>query len=119
MSFLRVLFLGLLALILLVLALANRQMVTLRLLPETFADYVGIGGLSMPLFAVIFLAIGLGLLVGFCWEWLREHKHRAQAAQERAERERLERKLAKAGPAAEDDEVLALVEQRPVTPARA
>ncbi|UWQ20874.1 LapA family protein [Jannaschia sp. W003] len=112
MSFLRVLFLGLLAFVLLVLALANRQVVSLRLLPETFGDYVGLGALSLPLFAVIFLSIGIGLLIGFTWEWLREHKHRAEASRQRAERERLERRLEKARGGSEEDEVLALVETR-------
>ena len=111
MTFLRILFLGALAFVLLVLALANRGMVTLRLLPETLAGYVGSGSVTLPLFVVIFAAIAVGLLVGFVWEWLREHKHRALAARERAERERLEQRLAKAGPAAEDDEVLALADR--------
>jgi uncharacterized integral membrane protein len=113
MTFLRLLFLGLLAFVLLVLAMANRIPVPLRLLPEDLSDFIGIRtDVTLPLFLVIFLAIGLGLLVGFVWEWLREHKHRAEARSQRAEKERLERELAKsrrtAGP---DDEVLALLNE--------
>ena len=117
MAVLRVLLLGLLAFALLVLALANREAVTLRLLPETLADYLGVGGsLTLPLFLVMFLAIAIGLLVGYVLEWLREHKHRAAAARERARRERLEQELAKSRPTDEGDDVLALVE-RPRTAA--
>lgn len=110
MTFLRYLFLGLLAFVLLVLALANRDPVTLRLLPEAFGSYVGTGTVTIPLFVVIFLAIALGLLIGFVWEWLREHKHRAEARRQRAEKERLERRLAKTRAPSEEDEVLALIE---------
>lgn len=128
MSFVRMILLGLLGLALLFLALANLQSVDVGLLPgplASLADYV-FGGADaarapgdrpysidgVPLFLVILVSAALGMAIGFTWEWLREHKHRAQAARERAERERLERKLQKAGPAAEDDEVLAIVERR-------
>jgi uncharacterized integral membrane protein len=110
MSFLRYIFLGALGLILLVLALANRQMVTLSLLPDTFADFMGTGAIEMPLFAVIFLAIGLGLLVGFVWEWLREYKHRAEASRQRAAKEKLEKQLTRASGGTEEDEVLAILD---------
>ncbi|MEM7643498.1 MAG: LapA family protein [Pseudomonadota bacterium] len=113
MSFLRIVFLGLLALVLLILALANRASVTLRLLPEELGSYLGLRfDVTLPLFLVIFLAIGVGLLIGFCWEWLREHKHRAEASRQRAQKERLEKELAKTkGVVPEQDEVLALLDE--------
>jgi uncharacterized integral membrane protein len=113
MTFLRYLFLGLLALILLVLALANRAPVTLRIVPDDMMALFGGTGMAatMPLFVVIFLAIALGLLIGFTWEWLREHKHRAEARHQRAERERLEKQLARSRTPSEQDDVLALVER--------
>ncbi|MGB3553449.1 MAG: LapA family protein [Jannaschia sp.] len=111
MTFLRYLFLGLLAIVLMVLALANRTPVTLRLLPEELGAAIGLGGgTALPLFVVIFAAIALGLLIGFVWEWLREHKHRADARQQRAEKERLEKELARTRARSEQDEVLALLE---------
>lgn len=111
MSFLRYLFLGVLALILLVLALANRMPVTLRVMPEDIGAYLGLtAGFTAPLFVVIFLAMAVGLLIGFVWEWLREHKHRVQARHERHEKERLERELSRTRPRTEKDEVLALVD---------
>ena len=113
MSILRVLFLGLLAFVLLILALANRDAVTLRLIPEGLSEYLGFGlAVTLPLFVVVFLAIGLGLTIGYVLEWLREHRHRRAAARERAERERLERELAKAERRGDaGDDVLALVER--------
>ncbi|UWQ17628.1 LapA family protein [Jannaschia sp. M317] len=111
MSFIRYLFLGLLAFVLIVLALANRSVVTLRLLPEDLGLSLGYGqGVTLPLFVVIFLAIALGLLIGFVWEWLREHKHRAEARTQRAQKERLEKELAKQQAVSEPDEVLALLD---------
>jgi len=113
MSVIRYVFLGLLGLILVTLMLANRQMVSLKLVP----DELGVapvmeGGISMPLFLVIFLAIALGLLIGFTWEWMREHKHRAEARSQRSQRERLEKELAKTqARSAPEDDVLALVER--------
>ncbi|MEM8824879.1 MAG: LapA family protein [Pseudomonadota bacterium] len=113
MSFLRIVFLGLLAFVLLVVALANRAPVTLRLLPEELATYLGLRfDVTLPLFLVIFLAIGVGLMIGFIWEWLREHRHRAEAQSQRAQKERLEKELAKTkGTVSEQDEVLALLEE--------
>ena len=112
MSFIRILFLGLLALCLVVLALANRASVTLRLIPEDLANMVGMNmSVTLPLFIVIFIAMAVGLLVGFVWEWLREHKHRAEARSERAEKERLEKELAKTRKSSDRDEVLALLER--------
>ena len=112
MTFLRYILLGLLAFVLLVLALANRQIVTLRLVPEGLAGYVGFGtGPSLPMFVVILLSVAVGLLIGFTWEWIREHKHRAEARADRAQKERLQKELAKTrARASEEDEVLALLE---------
>lgn len=111
MSFVRYLFLGALALCLVVLALANRSLVTLRLLPEDMAGMFGLDlSLTLPLFVVIFIAMGLGLLIGFVWEWLREHKHRAEARSERTRREKLEGELAKTRERKSDkDDVLAIL----------
>ncbi len=112
MAILRYLFLGALALILVILALANRMPVTLRVLPEDIGAYLGLSAsFEAPLFVVIFLAMAVGLLVGFVWEWLREHKHRAEASHQRTERERLERELARTRTTrTEEDDVLALID---------
>ena len=114
MRYLKFAFLGALGLILLTLALANRGAVTLRLLPEEMGAYLGVNwAVDVPLFLVVFGGIVAGLLIGFVWEWFREHKHRAAAAQARREAARLEREVTKLREttASPEDEILALLEQ--------
>jgi lipopolysaccharide assembly protein A len=113
MRYVKLAFLGLLALVLLTLSLANRAPVTLRLLPEDTGAYLGLDyTLELPLFLVILAGLVAGLLIGFVWEWLREHRHRAEAARARREAERLEARLDQAGrgETGEADDVLALLE---------
>ncbi|MBM2577571.1 LapA family protein [Jannaschia sp. Os4] len=113
MTFLRILLLVLLALVLVLIALANREAVDVALLPDQIGDILGFnlraGGI--PLFGVIFCSIAFGLVIGFVAEWLREHKHRAEAARERSRREKLERKVSRVEAAnSERDDVLAIVD---------
>lgn len=113
MRYVKIAILAILALILLTLSLANRGSVTLRLLPEDMAAYLGMDySLTLPLFLVILGGALVGLMVGFIWEWLREHRHRAEAARARREAEKLEKRLGEAGRTArpEADDVLALLE---------
>jgi hypothetical protein len=69
---------------------------------------------DLPLFLVIFGGIGVGLLIGFFWEWARESKHRTTASTKAREVARLEREMTKlrAAQAGPEDEVLALLETR-------
>ena len=86
--------LAIVAILLLVVALANAQEVTLRVLPEAMAGFMGVSWtISLPMFVVILGAVVVGLLIGFLWEFAREHKHRAAARAERRERETLEREV--------------------------
>jgi hypothetical protein len=65
---------------------------------------------------VIFAAIIAGVLVGFVWEWFREHGHRATASRKSREVARLERELAVMRDATSvppKDDVLALLERAP------
>ncbi len=111
--YLRYAFLAVLAILLITVALANREPVTLRLMTDGLAKAVGLtGSVTLPLFVVVFGGIVAGLLIGFVWEWFREHKHRAAAATHRRDKDRLEREVSRlrqssAGP---DDEILALLE---------
>lgn len=110
---LRYLCLGLLALVLLTVALANRAPVSLRLMPEGVGEFLGLGGvIDLPLFLIIFGGIVAGLLIGFVWEWFREAKYRSNSSIKSREVTRLERELAvlrdtKAEP---QDDVLALLD---------
>jgi lipopolysaccharide assembly protein A len=114
--YLRLTLLGLLGLSLLTVALANRAPVTLRLLPDDLAALTGLSwAMDLPLFLVIFAGIILGVLIGFVWEWFREHSHRATAGQKSREVARLERELAVLKDATSvppKDDVLALLEKR-------
>ena len=85
------LLLALLAIVLVTVALANAAPVTLYLLPPVLAGFLGIAWeITLPLFVVILLSVAIGLLLGFVWEWAREHHHRVEARRQRRERERLE-----------------------------
>lgn len=113
MRYLRYAFMATLAICLIGIALANRQDVNLTLLPEGIAGIVGVNQqVALPLFLVIFGSILVGLLLGFVWEWLREYKHRAEAATKGAEAARLERELTKVRRKTGEgrDDVLALLE---------
>ncbi|HLQ18880.1 MAG TPA: LapA family protein [Tabrizicola sp.] len=114
--YLRLILLGLLGLSLLTVALANRAPVTVRLLPEDLASFTGLTwAMELPLFLVIFAGIIAGVLIGFVWEWFREHGHRATASQKSREVARLERELAVLKDSTSvppQDDVLALLEKR-------
>lgn len=111
MKYLRYVVLLVIAIVLIAVALANRQVVTLRLLPDDLAALLGLHrSVDLPLFAVIFGGNAVGILVGFVWEWLREHKYRATAAAKTREVSRLERAAERSGTATPKDEVLALLD---------
>ena len=114
MRYMRYLVLGLIAVGLVIVAFANRGNVILTLIPK------GLGGLlgfnvqtQVPLFIVIFLGVGVGLLIGSVWEWLREMKYRNVAKSEHRQVVRLEREVTKlkTGTTKEQDDVLALLEE--------
>jgi lipopolysaccharide assembly protein A len=115
--YVRYVLIALLGFCLLVVALANRAPVNVRLLPDDMAAFLGLSvSANVPLFLVIFAGIVIGLLIGFVWEWLREAKHRTAASSKSREVLRLERELAvlrdtKAGP---EDDILALLDGRQV-----
>lgn len=113
MRYIRLACIALFAIALILVGLANRQMVTLRLVPPELSDVAAVTpGLQMPLFVVILLSIATGLLVGIAGEWLREHKHRADAARRAREVSRLEQEVRrlKGEKHAGKDDVLALLE---------
>ncbi|MFN6924481.1 MAG: LapA family protein [Tabrizicola sp.] len=114
--YIRIAFLGLLGLCLLTLALANRAPIEVRLLPDDLAALTGLTwSMNLPLFLVIFASIIAGVLIGFVWEWFREHGHRATAAQKAREVARLERELAvlrDSRSVPPQDDVLALLDRR-------
>jgi uncharacterized integral membrane protein len=114
MRYLKYLFLALLGLCLLTVALANRGPVEIQLLPGDMAGLLGFNwSMQLPLFLIIFGGIVAGLLIGFIWEWLREHRIRAEAARTKrrlAETRREVEQLREARPKEAGDDVLALLD---------
>lgn len=113
MRYIRYFFLLAVGLVLFIVALANRGAVTLRIVPEDAARLLPFpNAWEVPLFVVLFGGIVAGLLIGFVWEYIREHRIRAEAAARRREAAELKReveKLKQDKPGAKDD-VLALLE---------
>ena len=112
----KALFLLSLAVVLLTIALANREPATLTLLTPELAEFARFNwSQDIPLFLIVFGGIVAGLLIGFVWEWLSEAKHRQTVVQ----RERQVRELKKevirlrGEKHAGQDEVLALLEEAP------
>jgi len=90
MTYIRYALLAIVLVMAVTVALANRAPVTLALWPDTVAAFLGVGyALTLPLFVVVCGAVGLGLVLGLVWEWLRERGYRAEAARMRRELERL------------------------------
>ncbi len=113
MRYIRYAFLAALAVCLVTIAMANRAMVTLNLLPEELSGFLGFSwSVSVPLFVVIFLGIIGGVVIGFIWEWLREHKFRAAGNRTKKERDALIRevKKLKEPKAKPGDDILALLD---------
>ena len=68
------------SIVLLTVAIANRAPVTLNALPADIAAFADFNhALSLPLYLVIFGSIIVGLMIGFVWDWFREHRIRATA----------------------------------------
>lgn len=114
MRYIKFAFWAVVAVCLIIVGLANRGMVGLRLLPPALADLTGVAPeIELPLFAVILLGVAAGLLIGFIWEWIREYKHRSQVVRRSREVRRLEREVSrlKAEKHEGEDEVLALLEE--------
>lgn len=114
--FIKYLFLFVLAAVLLTLALANRQLVTLSLLTPELEQAAGFSwDIEVPLYFVAFGGVALGLLIGFVWEWIREAKHRQEVTKRQNQVRHLKREVNKLrgekGQARDD--VLALIDDKP------
>lgn len=119
MRVIRLAFVILLAVILISIAMANRGMITIGLLPANLGQYLGgTWSVTLPAFLALFLAILFGVLIGFIWEWLRETSIRVEARRRANEVARLEREVAQLrdAHAAPSDDVLAILDSG--TPAR-
>lgn len=122
MRYIKYFFLAVIAVVLITVLFANRQIVELTILPQTLEGFIGlnsiVGPIALPLYAVVLGGIGVGLVLGFIWEWLREHKHRREASQGRETKATMQKevKKLKAERNAGKDPVLVMVEE--TAPAR-
>ncbi len=92
MRYIRYACIAIFAIALIAIAVANRNIVEIRLLPLEIADLFAVApSIQLPLFIIIYGGILVGLLVGFIWEWLREHGQRSEAARLAREKRSLER----------------------------
>lgn len=113
MRFIRLLFIAVIAIFLIMVALANREIVTISAFPARFGEYLnGNWAVSLPLFLIIFLAMIFGMVVGLLWEWLREAHLRRESKSRAAEVARLEREVGQVRrtAAAPKDDVLAILD---------
>ncbi|KIN61886.1 hypothetical protein Z946_742 [Sulfitobacter noctilucicola] len=114
MRYVRYLCIAVFAIALISVALANRGLVTLQVLPSEVAGWFAVTPqIQLPLFLVILGSIVAGLLVGFIWEWIREYGERAEKARLARETRRLEREIArlKGEKHQGKDDVLALLDE--------
>lgn len=114
MRYVRYLCIAIFAVALIAVALANRGMVSLKVLPAEVSGLFALNpSVDMPLFVVILGSVLAGLLIGFVWEWIREYGERAEAAKQAREMRRLQRELDKLRAQKHEgkDEVLALLDK--------
>ncbi|MEO0751929.1 MAG: DUF1049 domain-containing protein [Pseudomonadota bacterium] len=114
MRYIRYAILASIAVVLIVIAMANRGSVTVKALPTELAQIAGLNvSYDVPLFVVIFAGILGGLVLGFIWEWIREASERAAAARQKREMERMKAEIKRLKANGDDgkDEVLALLDK--------
>lgn len=110
---LRYVLIGLVGLCLLTFSLSNTTPVLIKAMPDDLAAFFGVSWqIELPLFLVMLGGVVAGLLVGFVWEWLREHKHRATARTKAKEVSKLERELSvmRDSNTVPQDDVIALID---------
>ncbi|MEO6395888.1 MAG: lipopolysaccharide assembly protein LapA domain-containing protein [Devosia sp.] len=98
-----------LSLVLIVFALANRQLVVVNFNPFVPLDAMTSPGIGVPFFLVLFVVLLLGVLLGGVATWFTQGQHRRGERSYRRETERLSRELEAArrapgigGPAVDD-----------------
>ena len=113
MRYVSYVFYGSLSIVLVLIAIANRSMTELNLIPKELGFFGFNFSITLPVYVIFFAGIIFGVLIGFIWEWLREHKHRAEVARKSRELRRAERELRKikGEKYAGQDDVLALLDE--------
>ena len=114
MRYVRYASIAIFALALILIALANRGVVSVRVWPDELAGLAALNpSYEVPLFVVIFGGVFAGFIIGLIWEWIREHGERAEAARKTRELSalRAEVRRLKGEKHEGKDEVLALLDE--------
>lgn len=114
MRYVRYASIAIFAVALILIALANRAMVSVKVWPDELSGMAALNpSYEMPLFVVIFGGIFAGFIIGLIWEWIREHGERAEAARKARELSalRAEVRRLKGEKHEGKDEVLALLDE--------
>ena len=113
--YIRVIFLACLFIIILTLAVANRELVDIRMLPSELEGFLG-GGMifTIPIFVLFLCGVIFGLFVGFVWEWIREMKHRSAASRKSKKLAKVENELSqlKRESGQNEDEIMLLLNNK-------
>ncbi len=80
-----------LAIVIVMFAVANREVITVSFDPFDSANPAV--AFKLPLFILVFVLVGLGVLVGGIAAWLRQHKWRTRARRAEADVKRLRSEL--------------------------
>ena len=113
MRYISYVFYGSLTTVLVLVAVANRSITELNLVPAELGFFGFNVSISLPVYVIFFGGIIFGVLIGFVWEWIREHKYRAEVARKSRELRRAERELRniKGEKYEGQDDVLALLDE--------
>lgn len=65
------------------LAVANRQPILLSVPPDVNGE--PLYSASLPLFAVVFISVLLGMVIGGCATWVKQGRYRKRAAEQKVE----------------------------------
>ena len=80
-----------LGIVIIMFAVANREIITVSFDP--FDSTNPAAAVKLPLFILIFVLVGLGILIGGTAAWLKQHKWRVRARRAEADRRRLRTEL--------------------------
>ena len=87
LGFLKFLILAPVAVVLVMLGVANRQLVTLALDP--FTQGAGAFSITLPLFVFFFATLGVGIVIGYIACWFAQGRHRKAERQLKRDCDRL------------------------------
>ena len=103
---------GIVATVLIFIALANREVIRISLVPEEFS-FIGYNfQLNTPIFFIFFAGFTFGIMVGFILEWMREYKLRSASSYKTLELNNMKREIQqlKCEKYKNQDDVLALLD---------